>query len=105
MGEVNDILTPDEKKFRQILLYVDDCGKNRLITDKNDMADQFGQGIFQILHRLEEKGWLEYNTERQCYYIKDAGIEALDTRLNPEYREKQQGKETKEENSLFKTWH
>jgi hypothetical protein len=90
LSHFKDDLTKDEKEFRKILSYVNDCKINREITDKPDMANQFGQGVFQYLDTLEERGWLHYNHQRQCYYIEDAGVEALETTLNPKYHFMQQ---------------
>lgn len=90
-------LTPDEKKLCKILSYIDDNRKSSTTTTGYDLLSNFGKEVFQLLHRLSEKGFASYDQNKQCYYIKDAGIEALATTYNQEYRKKQQQKEAEKE--------
>ena len=91
----------DEKKFGKILSYIDQNRKRAIPTTREQLLNNFGEDVFQLTRRLEEKKFLEYNIRRECFYIKDAGINALNTIYNPKWieskeKEKIESKETEE---------
>ena len=102
MSKANDdILTPDEKEFRKILTFINNCREKQMIATPEYLKDNFAYDVLQDVRRLIELELVEYNKKRECYYIKNAGIEALETIYNPEWRrqqekEKQEAKEAEE---------
>ncbi len=91
----------DDKKFSQILSYINQNRKRAIPTTREQLLNIFGEDVFQLTRRLEEKKFLEYNIRRECFYIKDAGINALNTTYNQEWielkeKEKIESKEIEE---------
>ena len=97
----DDILNYDEKRFREVLRFIDNNRQRMIPTTGEDLIDNFGDDIFQTTRRLEEKQYVIYDKRKQCFYIKDAGIEALRTIYNIEWikqneKEKNEIKEIEE---------
>ena len=92
MGKTNDgILTTGEKTFRKILKFINEQGRNgQTPLGPKDLQNYFDSKVLQDIYRLQEKKFVEYKKERNCYYITDSGIAALETTYNPEWRRRQE---------------
>ena len=53
-------MNEDEKRFRKILLFIDNNCKSLILTTGNVLKYNFGENVFQSTHRLDDKGVFQY---------------------------------------------
>lgn len=72
-------LMADEKKIHDILSYINENHSKSILTTGFELLGSFGDDALRLLPILRDKGLVEHDTNKNCYFIKDAGIKALET--------------------------
>ncbi|MFB5598550.1 MAG: hypothetical protein ACE5RJ_06015 [Nitrosopumilaceae archaeon] len=91
-------MSADEKKIQDILSYINDNHLKSIPTTGFELLGYFGGDAIRLLPILRDKGLVEHDATKNCYFIKNEGIEALGATSNTESKKEQQ--EFREEKAI-----